>query len=100
MSSAPIDVWAMVAYRQRPPREFTPEDISAFAYHWDKALDLQRPFHGERVPEAAKACRLLFPGYPVVGYGRDCLRLLRERATAEQAMRAMWDAPMPVTREA
>jgi hypothetical protein len=94
------DVWAMAAFRQRPPRQFTQEDIDAFAYHWDKALDQQRPFHGERIPEAAKACRALFPGYPVGGYGGLCLKLLRERVSAADAMRSLWDAPMPATREA
>lgn len=94
----PVDVWAVVADRRRPPREFTPEDISAFAYHWDKALNPLADFRRDRLPEAVKACQLLFPCYPIAGYAKDCLRLLRERATAEQAMRALWDAPMPETR--
>lgn len=86
--------------RQRPLREFTEEEVAAFAEHWGKALDQARPLHGERIPCAAKACRTLFPGYPIAGYGGLCLRLLRERVSAAEAMRALWAAPMPETREA
>lgn len=95
-----VDVWAAVAPRQRPPRTFTAQEVEAFAAHWDKALNPLADFRRQCIPEAVKACQLLFPGYPIVGYGKECLQLLRERATPFHAMRVLWDAPMPVTREA
>jgi hypothetical protein len=95
--SAP-DVWATVAPRTRPPRFFTPDEVEAFAVHWLKALDPLANFSRECAPEAVKACRVLFPGYSIAGYGLDCMRLLRERATPAQAMQALWAAPMPETR--
>ena len=77
---------------QHIPREFTADETDAFAYHWARALDQSRNFHGERMPAAVKACRTLFPGRNVAGYSNACLKLLRERATAAQAMRALLEA--------
>lgn len=103
----PAGNWAMVferqdipANRRRALRDFTPGDVEAFAQHWEKALDPAADFHGERIPAAAQACRTLFPGYPVAGYGALCLHLLRLRVSAAEAMRRLWAAPMPETRDA